>query len=256
MRLVNQVIAVGDDREPLGIHGAEMPGQRAAEHRHRPRRREDQRDRRHRLAPLGSREPERHAEPDREPERGRRMQRGAAEHESDGEPVAPREERRHCDEAEGEGQLPGMEVALQRVRAGLRDGVAQRQRGADRDDGPARPEESRADARRARQQHRERYEVEAEKQVLQRQARRPNRAGRELVDRCQSRLRIDEHGVPRKRRRLEMPEDRRDVERLVGRAIAVAGRVHRRQEHEHNAKCHMPNANRGTLRHVIWHSSL
>ena len=113
----------------------------------------------------------------------------------------------------------------------------------------------RGDARRARQQQRERDEVESEKQMLQRQTRHPDRAGRGLVDHGQPRLRVDEGGVPRKRCRLEVPDNRRDVERLVGRAIAVAGRVHRRQEDKGNAQCQMPNAKCQRSPFVICHLS-
>ena len=56
----------------------------------------------------------------------------------DDEPAPAAQEPGHGPHAEGEGQLPRMEVALQRVGAGLGDRVTQRQRREQRHGGQRR----------------------------------------------------------------------------------------------------------------------
>jgi hypothetical protein len=68
--------------------------------------------------------------------------------------------------------------------------------------------------------------------VLERRACEVDAGRHNLVDDRQPRLRIDQRGVARKRRRIQVPDDCWNIERLVRRRIPVRRGIHRRQEDE------------------------
>ena len=127
-----------------------------------------------------------------------------------------------------------MEVALERVRARLADRVADRQRRQQRDRGPARPIERAARCSRPAAASRpsvadlQRREERRQRQRRSRARSAPITSSTSVSCAC-DRMSAASRGIERGIDRLE---HRRRVERLVGRAVAIARRVHRGEQDE------------------------
>ena len=184
------------------------------------------------LPPLWPRDEGCESQPDRQPQRCRRMQRArCAERERrDRRPAA--QERGDRQRAQRERQLARMEIALEAVGPRLGDRVPQRDRGKQRNRRPPVLVERGADGADADRKKDERQEVQTEKQRRQVVGRQPRDRGDGLVHERQARLRVDDGRVAGKQAWIQLAHHRRPVEGEVRCAVAVAGRVRRRQQDE------------------------
>ena len=132
-----RVVLGGHERPPSGVHHGEIEwpaaAPRAAAHQQAGHRGHG-RQRQPRLRLGGE-----HAGADdhHEARRGRRMQRRARRRQSQGPPGPAVQQQPDAHQPQPADEHPRMEVALERVHAGLRDAVAQRQGGDPRRHGPA-----------------------------------------------------------------------------------------------------------------------
>ena len=128
------------------------------------------------------------------------------------------------EKADAEGHRARLNVAFERVRARLRDAMAQRhERESRRRCPPVRAEPPR-EHRDAGEGHDERRAVpdSGERRVAQRHERPDDRCN--VVAKPPAHLRVEHEAVPRKERRVDRARHGGNVERLIGHAVAVARR--------------------------------
>ena len=125
-----------------------------------------------------------------------------------------------------------MEVAFQRVRSGSRNGVSQRQGCQESHDGPLSSVQRSTNAYGGPGEAAQGCEMEDREEHRKRDPRHSRDRSDDIVDERQLRLRVDEIGIAGKERGIGALQDRRTVERLIGRTVAVTGRVERGKDNK------------------------
>ena len=163
------------------------------------------------------------------------MRQRGCRHEQHREPRAPVEQRGRGQQTETECQHAWMKVRLERVGARAWNAMPEREGRHERKRGPGRRVHAVTDRHQSDPDQRDRQEITGEEECVERDRCGARDGGDDFVGDHQPALRIDQRAVSRKELRVDGLLDDRDVERLIGDAVAIAGAVGRGQQREEDA---------------------
>ena len=227
-----EIIAIGQHGKPRGVHRDQSPGERAGQDGPHGRRGSGGCTGQEVGPPRRPINEQRGAHGDREPEGRRRMDNARDRQREERQPDPASKHGGRRAEADGKRKDARVHVTLERVRAGLRDVVPEREQRQQERDRPRR-ETQRASERDGRAGERQqRDDLHDEKQRWKIESRHTASTAEQTVLKLQRRLGLDERRVARKECRRSGLQDGRGIERLVRHPVAIPAGVRRGEEQE------------------------
>jgi hypothetical protein len=135
-----------------------------------------------------------------------------------------------------------MHVAFERIGAGFRNAVTQREQHETKRDRPPVAAQAASQKHRAHSEARQCDELQSRKQDGQLDVRHPDESADQFVAEPQPHLRLENLAIPREQRRVGTQRDRGDVERLIGHAKPVPTRICRADDGKERDAEHEPGS--------------